>query len=208
MRKNKKVYVVGQAKSYACWIENATLVNNIEDADIVMFTGGEDINPALYNCEKHPSTYFNEKRDKEEVEAFKKVRKDQLCLGICRGLQLLCSLNGGILIQNVNNHSVFGTHPIINAVTGGRYEITSIHHQMVYPFNMNGSDYKILYYASRQATFYEGDGIECPPCEPEVVLFTKQDMPKCLGIQGHPELMRANAPVLKMFNDLLDSLLC
>lgn len=86
MRKNKKVYVVGRAKSYASWIENATLVDNIEDADIVLFTGGEDINPALYGCKKHSSTYFNEKRDEEEIAAFNKVRSDQLCLGICRGL--------------------------------------------------------------------------------------------------------------------------
>lgn len=92
-KKIKKVFVVGQAKSYARWIKNSVLVDNIEEADIVMFTGGEDINPALYNCERHPSTYFNDKRDKEEIEAFKKVRKDQLCLGICRGLILWLTLN-------------------------------------------------------------------------------------------------------------------
>lgn len=207
-KKVKKVFVVGQAKSYARWIKNSVLVDNIEEADIVMFTGGEDINPALYGCEKHPSTYFNDRRDKEEVEAFKKVRKDQLCLGICRGLQLLAALNGSILIQNVNNHSSFGTHVMINARTEERYEITSIHHQMVYPFKMNKSDYKILYYSARHSDFYEGDGVEYPPCEPEVVLFTKKDMPRCLGIQGHPELMRSNAPTVEMFNQLLDDLLC
>ena len=94
---------------------------------------------------------------------------------------------------------------MINAITGERYEITSIHHQMVYPFKMNRSDYKVLYYASRQATFYEGDGVKCPPCEPEVVLYHKKKKPRCLAIQGHPEIMRKEAPVIEVLNNFMKS---
>ena len=84
----KKVFVVGRGIGYARWIENAELVPNIEDADIVLFTGGEDVNPALYNEEVHETTYFTPERDSHEVSAYSAMRPDQFALGICRGLGL------------------------------------------------------------------------------------------------------------------------
>jgi putative glutamine amidotransferase len=201
----KRIYVVGPQKEYSRWIKDHILVDTLEDADIVLFTGGEDVDPSLYGCEKHYSTYSNIQRDLEEKAIFEKVKPEQLCVGICRGSQLLCCLNGGRLIQNVSNHATFGTHTIISAsIDGGRYEITSTHHQMQYPFNLSSSNYRILYYASRKSTFYEGDKIERPSCEPEVVLYKKLGKPKCLAIQGHPEFMRSDAPVIQMLNDLID----
>lgn len=202
----KKVFVVGPAKHYSRWIENHELVDNVEDADIVIFTGGEDVDPSLYGCEKHYSTSSNIKRDEEEKAVFEKIRPDQLCIGICRGAQFLCVMNGGLLIQNVSGHGIFGTHRIISADDDcDRYEITSTHHQMQYPFNLTrGIHYKVLFFASRSSRFYEGDRVETPPCEPEIVLYHRKDKPKCLAIQGHPEIMRPEAPVLKMLNNLVD----
>ena len=115
-------------------------------------------------------------------------------------------MNGGLLIQNVSRHATFGTHPIISVRNDyDRYEITSTHHQMQYPFTLNrGVDYTLLYYAARRSEFYEGDQMETPPCEPEVVLYHKENKPKCLCIQGHPEMMRAEAPVIEMLNKLID----
>lgn len=203
----KKVFVVGPAKSYASWINNYELTDDLPDADIVLFTGGEDVDPSLYGCEKHPTTYSNIDRDLEEKAIFEQVKPHQLCIGICRGSQFLCVLNGGLLIQNVSRHVGFGTHQIISAQDElKRVDITSTHHQMQYPFNLErGTDYKILYYASRRSEFYEGDKIEYPPCEPEVVLYKKRNKPKCLAIQGHPEMMRREAPVIEVLNNLVDT---
>lgn len=202
----KKVFVVGYAKQYASWIKDHELTDNLEEADIVLFTGGEDVDPSLYGCEKHPTTYSNINRDLEEKAIFEKVKPHQLCLGICRGSQFLCVMNGGLLIQNVSKHAGFGTHQIISAQDEfKRVEITSTHHQMQYPFNLEkGIDYHVLFYASRRSEFYEGDKIDCPPCEPEVVLYHKKNKPKCLAIQGHPEIMRKEAPVIEVLNNLVD----
>lgn len=82
----KKIFVVGTQLSYACWIKDAELVNNIEDADIVFFTGGEDINPAIYGAKAIRETYYNDRRDKFEIEMFNKVKPNQLVFGTCRGL--------------------------------------------------------------------------------------------------------------------------
>lgn len=209
-RKTIKIYVVGPAKQYSKWIENHTYTDNLEEADVVLFTGGEDVDPSLYGCEKHPTTHSNIKRDLEEKAIFEKVRPDQLCIGICRGSQFLCVMNGGKLVQNVSRHAIFGTHEIIAPRnTDDRHEITSTHHQMQYPFNLDrDTDFKILYCAARRSEYYEGDGIHVPPCEPEIVLYTVANKPLCLAIQGHPEMMRTNAPVWEMLNRLVDKYLC
>ncbi len=52
--------------------------------DLVVFTGGEDINPALYGETCLVSTIFSANRDKEDLTAWNKYR-DTPKVGICRG---------------------------------------------------------------------------------------------------------------------------
>ncbi len=85
--KTKKVYVVGSQLNYANFITKRELVDNINDADIVIFTGGEDVHPSLYNCKPHYTTYANLQRDLAEMEEFRKIKPNQLVIGICRGLR-------------------------------------------------------------------------------------------------------------------------
>ena len=82
----KKIYVVGDAKYYASFISNYELVSRLEDAQYVLFTGGEDVTPSLYGEKAHPSTYNNLERDLEEKEIFDKISPSQIAIGICRGL--------------------------------------------------------------------------------------------------------------------------
>ena len=199
-----KVFVVGPSVGYSRFIEDLELVDDMKDAQVVLFTGGEDINPELYGCKKHPSTWFNTKRDQFEVESFKKVASDQLCVGVCRGFQLFSAMYGGKLAQDVSGHWCGRSHSITNGKI--TYEITSLHHQMVYPFNLDQKDFEILYWAEGISHYYEGDGID-PKFfsmfgEPEVALFHREGLPTCLGVQGHPEMM-AGSPVAKMINDLI-----
>ena len=205
MAKTYKVYVVGPAVHYANFLFNFELVRNIKDADIVIFTGGEDVDPALYGCKKHPTTYCNRARDDAEMKIFKEIRPDQLAIGICRGSQFLCVMNGGKLVQDISAHALYETHQIDNGEK--IYEITSTHHQMQYPFNLSPKDYDLLYVA-HQGTYYEGDGIdpEKIPAEVEICLYHKKGLPKCLAIQGHPEYMRHDAPVIAMINDLVNDI--
>jgi putative glutamine amidotransferase len=200
----KKVYVVGGDTYYANWIKDHELVDNLDDANIILFTGGEDVDPSIYGKEKHPRTYSNIERDLAEKEIFEKIKPNQLALGICRGSQLLTALNGGILVQDCTNHATLGTH----LITNGEYmfDITSTHHQMMYPFNLNYNDYDILYWTSmRLSDYYDGDGIGRVPKEPEVVYYHINGKPKSLAIQGHPEIMREDAPAIEILNKILTS---
>lgn len=203
-----KTYVVGPQTGYSRFIENCELVDKIEDAQVILFTGGEDINPEIYHCKKHPSTYFTRERDREEISAFKKVRPDQLAVGVCRGVQLFCALYGGKLVQDCSNHWGCGRHEITNGKE--TYVVTSIHHQMQYPFELKKEDYDVLFWSKGISNYYEGEGIDSKKIEengePEVTVYHRKGLPTCFGVQGHPEMMGKDDPFVIMVNNEIKKL--
>lgn len=110
----------------------------------------------------------------------------------------------------MSNHAIGFTHSIIEASTGNFYDITSTHHQMAYPFNMKKEDYTILFasYPNR-SRYYSGDLIDSDKVsiEPEITLYHKKNKPKCLAIQGHPEYMDKNNPIISKLNEIINNLL-
>ena len=94
----RKIFVVGHEKQYSNWINNHELTDVLEEADIVIFTGGEDVDPSLYGCEKHVSTYSNLNRDLKEKAIFEQIKPNQLCIGICRGLRIVAHVKHGELL--------------------------------------------------------------------------------------------------------------
>ena len=209
---NKKVFVVGPATNYARFIEDATLVDDIKDADVVLFTGGEDVSPKIYGRKAIRQTFANPERDDIEVRVYNMIKPNQLCIGVCRGSQLMCALNGGLLVQDVSGHAIFGTHPIIT-LEGEIFEITSTHHQMQYPYSLPKDYYDIVAICdSRRSRYYEGlDETEIPALvsngEPEIVLYHVPGKPKALAIQGHPEVMRPNSPTVEWLNKKINEIL-
>lgn len=206
----RKVYVIGPYTGYASSIHNRVLVDKIEDADVVVLTGGADVDPSTYGKTPEPETYGYKSRDIFEISEYKKVRTDQVVVGICRGAQLLTVLNGGILVQHVTGHCN-GGHKMIDTC-GKVYDITSLHHQMCYPFDMPKSDYEVLFtsYPAR-STVYKGDGVDREVIEangePELIIYHKDGEPISIAIQGHPEMMPTDCRTVKMFNQLIDDCL-
>ena len=121
-----KVYVIGNSRGYARPIYNKRMVDNIADADIVVLTGGEDVDPRTYNKKNvNNVSWGNRHRDIYEIQEYSKVRKDQLVMGTCRGAQLLTVINGGNLIQDVDNHGLWGTHDMIDKA-GNRFASSDV----------------------------------------------------------------------------------
>lgn len=198
-----KVYVVGSMVNYARWIDNCELVDDIRAAQVVLFTGGGDVNPQFYGCAIHPSTWPSTFRDKEEIEAFKQIRPNQVVWGTCRGFQLMVTQFGGILVQDVTNHAG-GDHTITNGKE--IYTVTSLHHQMIYPWDLNPEDYEILFWSEkRRSRHYLGDKVDPKKIvvEPEMAVFHREGMPLCLGVQGHPEMMSRSDPFVRRINKIL-----
>lgn len=182
----RKIYIVGSAGGrYANWMEG-TVVQKMKDADLVVFTGGEDVDPDFYGHPKHPFTGCNTKRDRyEQIEFNEALELKKPMIGICRGSQFLCVMNGGLLVQHQENPKYMHN---ITTYDGKVLEITSTHHQAAFPFNLPKESYKILGYTEKLSKFHEdGNRDEMnPEKECEIVYYPKQ---RCLGIQGHPEAM-------------------
>ncbi len=73
----------------------------------LLLTGGQDINPEIYNQtnDRGLSKNISEKRDKFERELLDIALKNNIpILGICRGLQITNAHLGGSLFQHIDNH--------------------------------------------------------------------------------------------------------
>ncbi len=76
-------------KIYSNWmfdeLEHTSL---IDESDIIVFTGGEDVSPDVYGESRvHKLTNSNKSRDNKETYYFEKgFESNKFMIGICRGL--------------------------------------------------------------------------------------------------------------------------
>lgn len=204
-----KIYVVGGDGHYARWLDGE-VVDSLEEADLVMFRGGADVIPTLYNDKQHPRTHYDGGRDAKEIGEFTRaLALDKKMLGICRGSQFLTVMNGGRLIQDVTNHAIASQHPI-EAPGIGQGMITSTHHQMMYPYQLPEQNYQIIAHPPEALSehYQVGDrsNMELPDdfVEPEIVFYPKTNS---LGIQGHPERMNKHTAGVKLCKKIVDAYL-
>jgi putative glutamine amidotransferase len=122
--------------------------------DGILFTGGSDVDPALYREQPHPTTRVKPLRDAAELPLMRAaLAADLPLLGICRGMQLMAVAYGGRLHQHLpevlGHHahrpltepapaSRYGAHPVTLApgslgqkILGDSLEVNSFHHQGV-----------------------------------------------------------------------------
>ena len=157
--------------------------------DLVVFLGGEDVDPALYHESCLSRTTINKKRDRFEITQFEEY-KDRPKVGICRGGQFLNVMSGGEMWQDVDNHTT--NHGLVDLLTRDDHfydymEVTSTHHQMMRP----SEDGEVLAIAWEATRFHSGartDNKTELPARPifdtEVVFYEKTNS---LCFQPHPE---------------------
>ena len=165
--------------------------------------GGGDISPSLYG--QHPSTRtgaLDSLSSKDEIEvrlATAAIKQGIPVIGICRGAQMMCALAGGKLIQDVDGH--LGNHKIVTD-NGKILTTTSLHHQMMYPWEVANYHLIAWTHTNRSKEYIEGTSIKTKEegdvvvgfpsridpmyYEPEIVYFPQV---KALCIQGHPEFI-------------------
>lgn len=156
--------------------------------DLIVFTGGSDVNPELYGDEKHPYSVVDTERDVKDVEAYEWAKKHNIpCVGICRGGQFLNVMNGGKMYQHIANHG-FG-HDLITSSGRAVEGVTSTHHQMMIVPRSG----KLVAWAEDVA--FSGE------YEPEVVWFEES---RDLSVQYHPEYMGEDSDGYRYFQQLLE----
>jgi gamma-glutamyl-gamma-aminobutyrate hydrolase PuuD len=205
--KIKSVFVVGGCSLTEDMYlqEGVKVVEDIEDADIVQFTGGEDVSPVLYGETLHPGAYVNSDRDKRDYDAFLEARAlEKKIVGICRGGQFLNVVCGGKMYQDVDGHATGEQHIMYDELSGTQFPVTSTHHQMMIP----GKGAQVLAYAS-EATYYESmkdeNIVRYVPkrgMDVEVVWYPGHN---ALCFQPHPEYVDRAHPCRKYFFDLVGS---
>jgi gamma-glutamyl-gamma-aminobutyrate hydrolase PuuD len=201
---------------YREWYPFHNLVNSLETVyspdqledtnSYLVLWGGEDISPSLYGEKPNKHTWATDSlgnRDEIEVKlALRAIEMGIPIIGICRGAQLMCALSGGKLVQHVTNHSN-GNHKIITK-DNKELSTSSLHHQMMYPFNVPHE--LIAKSKLNLSNKYLGEeekeiNVEY---EPEIVYFPTT---KSLAIQGHPEYMDERTQFVRYCQQLVEEYL-
>jgi putative glutamine amidotransferase len=159
----------------------------LDGVDGIMFTGGSDVDPALYGDTPHGATRTKPQRDRAEVLLMHAaVEIGKPLLGICRGMQLMAVAYGGRLHQHLpdvlGHHGhrpasgpKFGHHTVemvpgtrIHDIVGDRIVANSFHHQGVAdPGRLTPTGW-------------------CP--EDELIEVVEDpELPFAMGVQWHPE---------------------
>ena len=165
---------------------NTSNPDDLEAGDILVVWGGADIHPALYN--KGRSRYSGadtrpSRRDLIEWTLMQQAKKLGIpIIGVCRGAQMLCALEGGILAQHVENHS--GYHDVVTN-DNQIIKVNSIHHQMMVPTNTVHE--LVAWTPTPLSTVYHNDvGTIEMEKEPEFIYFNDV---KGFAVQWHPEML-------------------
>lgn len=192
------------------------------DLDLIVFTGGADVTPSYYSHLKGKHTVNDVERDKIEFKVASKYH-NVFKLGICRGAQLLTAVSNGVLIQHTNGHHsahdisikeefVFNATP---QLVSNYYDddsntfqlpMTSTHHQMMYPYNLNKDEYDLIAWSTYfLSDFYlngnnEEFNLKTGFLEPEIVYYKTSNS---LCIQGHPEYSSCEKDTVNIIQNLI-----
>jgi len=161
------------------------------DFDGILFSGGEDVDPALYDQKtKHESVHIDRARDTFEFALLDAAMDRRLpILGICRGIQMINVKFGGTLIQDIPSdtelerdhrqpgnrseltHTVTVTEPesALAGVVSGSCRVNSLHHQAI---KRVGRGLKV--------TAHSEDGLV-------EAVEAADDYPFLMAVQWHPE---------------------
>lgn len=203
-----RVYVVGGGYEYIRMLFNLGYdgAKGLEDADVVLFTGGEDVNPELYGEVCMAKTNFSRYRDEREKAIYDTALDLGLpMVGICRGGQFLNVMNGGRMWQHVTNHA--GSHlmrietPPFNGNRRRTIEVTSTHHQMMIPTEdaiIIGTANEALEKNSPALSKIGKGGDD----EPDIEVVFYQDT-NCLCFQPHPEMGSAKPELVDFFEECM-----
>jgi GMP synthase-like glutamine amidotransferase len=174
--------------------------------DLVVFTGGSDVDPSLYDEEAIKESYTNPRRDEYEKKIYDECLAAKVPMfGICRGHQFLHVMNGGKLYQDVTGHAG-GIHDIIDLDNNETIpNASSIHHQMCKYDPEIGMKLIAVSSWSRSRHFKDATSVLTPATGKTVDWETELGVIRvpgsvleveaafypdtmCIGVQGHPEI--------------------
>lgn len=177
---------------YCCELDWGRDPAVLANSDLIVFTGGADVNPRMYGSPRHVLTNFSDFRDDHDKAVYEIAKINKIpMVGVCRGSQFLTVMQGGSLIQHVTGH--LGTH-FMHTSKGKAFLVTSTHHQMMYPSERGevigwakglSQQYETGLHKDNEVFRKDMTDDEGVVREPEVVRYPDQ----VLCVQYHPEYM-------------------
>lgn len=204
-----EVYVAGDALERRAFAEmfiraRCTKADKPENADLVVFTGGPDVNPAFYGEVRHQRTSVSPQRDDEDQATYNLCYSEGIPMfGVCRGAQFLQVMNGGKLFQDVDNH--YGDHSMWDIKNKLRIQrVSSVHHQSVIPDRSLGMEVIAESYTSKTRWKNPTDKDEGYFADVEAFFYPDTCS---FGVQGHPEY-KGYYQYLQWTIKMIDDLIC
>lgn len=150
-------------------------------ADVIVLTGGCDINPRLYGEENYAS-HCNPSRDVACSMLWRLYGGRLPFFGFCRGAQHIAAMLGGKLMQDIKGHSA-GAHAVLASDGIEAVNVNSLHHQAIIKSDCLGD---VLHMGPHH---FSGliNGIWTDEVN-NVESFINKDK-KVFGVQWHPEYM-------------------
>ena len=146
----------------------------LDEAKLVIFTGGADINPAIYR-QKNRHSMFNPLRDTAEIEVLRRaLSMGKKVLGVCRGHQLINAWLGGELVQDIGIE--------LNTVHGSDHALEVVDESGVIP-----NIYNEVNSMHHQGVIKVGEGLRATTYWKGIYESTEGD--NILTVQFHPEWM-------------------
>jgi putative glutamine amidotransferase len=185
-----------------------SLIPEIVDLfDGMLFTGGNDLDPALYGETYHPRAEpVDPDRQRFELALLAEVeRRRTPALGVCLGSQLMNVHRGGSLIQFLPEHARDGAIEHRMAGDDGRRHVIRIEPGTVLGGAI-GKGQIVANTRHKQAISRVGRGLRVNATAPDGVVEGVEDpsMPLFLAVQWHPENLSEQPEHLAPFKLLVE----
>lgn len=165
--------------------------------DALVFSGGGDVNPALYGEERLPDNEDqNDVRDRMEIYLAKRaVALEIPVLAICRGIQIMAVAFGGTLYQDIgkqykNDIEHMRMDLARDVVHSVAIKEDSLLHSIV------GAEEIMVNTRHHQAVKTAPEGFTVTATAPDGVIeaMERRDVPFCIATQWHPEALSDRYP--------------
>jgi putative glutamine amidotransferase len=169
--------------------------------DGIIFSGGSDLDPALFDEDAHEATYgIDPERDSFDLMAVREaVARDVPRLGICRGIQSINVALGGTLVQDIAS-------TVPGAIEHRQKRLGKTQHETSHTVTIDAGSHllrQIHGKAKIEANSFHHQSVKKPAADLEVIATTSDGIIEAmwhpgmrfgLAVQWHPEMLAASFP--------------